>query len=79
MTTPIDKLTKILRLETEKYKDQAVVGGLKRYTNTWLQEARAAYGPEAAKWIKEIGNRLRAYSSLPNPTARREALTTLFQ
>ncbi|MEA3375319.1 MAG: ATP-dependent DNA helicase RecG [Chloroflexota bacterium] len=77
MTTPVTKLTKILDLEAEKYRDQAVVGGLASYVPTWTQEARRAFGPEAGDWIDEIAGRLRTYSALPDTAARREALVTL--
>ncbi len=77
MTTPVKKLTKILRLEAEKHRDQAVVGGLASYADTWTEEARSAFGPEAADWIDEIAERLRTYSDLPAIPARRKALTTL--
>ena len=77
MTTPVEKLSKILRLEAEKYQDRAVFGGLARYTDTWLQEAGAAFGPEAAGWVQEVSDRLRAYSSHPDDAARQEAVTAL--
>ena len=77
MTTPVEKLSKILRLEAEKYQDRAVFGGLARYTDTWLQEAGAAFGPEAAGWVQEVSDRLRAYSSRPDYAARQEAVTAL--
>ncbi len=77
MTAPIEKLTKILHLETEKYQDRAVFGGLARYTDTWLQEAKAAFGPEAADWVQAVADRLHAYSSLSDPAARREAMAAL--
>ncbi|MFO7742497.1 MAG: ATP-dependent DNA helicase RecG, partial [Anaerolineae bacterium] len=77
MTTPVTKLTKILDLEAEKYRDQAVVGGLASYVPTWTQEARRAFGPKAGDWIDEIAGRLRTYSALPDTAARREALVTL--
>jgi len=79
MTTPIEKLTKILRLEAEKYQDRAVFGGLARYTDTWLQEAEAAFGLEAAGWVQAVADRLRAYSSLPDPAARKEAMAALLE
>jgi ATP-dependent DNA helicase RecG len=77
MTTPVEKLTNILRLEAEKYQDQAVLGGLARYADTWLQEAGAAFGSEAIDWVEGIANRLRTYSDLPDPAARQEAMNTL--
>ncbi|MBE9506561.1 MAG: ATP-dependent DNA helicase RecG [Chloroflexi bacterium] len=79
MTTPIERLINILRLEAEKYQDQAVIGGLARYADTWLKKAGAALGLEATDWVKEVGDRLRAYSALPEPAARREAVTILLE
>ncbi|MEE9616916.1 MAG: ATP-dependent DNA helicase RecG [Anaerolineae bacterium] len=73
----IEKLTKILHLEAEKYQDRAVFGGLARYADTWLQEAKAVFGPEATEWIQTVADRLQAYSSLPDPAARQEAMDTL--
>jgi ATP-dependent DNA helicase RecG len=77
MTTPVEKLSSILRLEAEKYQDRAVLGGLARYADTWLQEAGAAFGSEALDWVQEIASRLRTYSDLPDPSARQEAMNTL--
>ena len=74
MTTPIEKLINILRLEAEKYEDRAVLGGLARYADTWIQEAKASLGPERAGWVQEVGDRLRSYSDLPDSAARREAV-----
>jgi ATP-dependent DNA helicase RecG len=79
MTTPTEKLIKILHLEAEKYQDRAVFGGLARYADTWLREAEAAFGPEAADWIQEVTDRLRAYSDLPEPAARQEAVAALLE
>ncbi len=79
MTTPIKKLTKILRLEAEKCQDWAVLGGLACYANTWLREARTAFGPEADGWVQEVADRLHAYSSLPNSATRQEAVAALLE
>lgn len=79
MTRPVERLTKILHLEKEKYQDRAVVGGLARYTDTWLQETRTIFGPEAVGWVQEVADHLRAYSSLPDPAARQKAVTTLLE
>ena len=73
----IEKLTKILHLEAEKYQDRAVFGGLARYADTWLQEAASVFGPEATEWVQTVADRLHAYSSLPDPAARQEAMATL--
>jgi len=77
MTTPVQKLTKILHLEAERYQDRAVFGGLARYADTWLQEAEATFGPEASDWFHEVDDRLRAYKSLPDVAARHEAVSAL--
>ncbi len=76
-TKPVEKLIKILELEAEKHQDQAVVGGLASYAETWTQEAQVAFGPDASAWIEEIAERLRTYSDLPDATARREAFIVL--
>ena len=77
MTEPVKKLMKILRLEAEKHKDQAVVGGLASYAGTWTREAERTFGPESSDWVQEIAERLRTYSELPDSAARRDALTAL--
>jgi ATP-dependent DNA helicase RecG len=79
MTTPTEKLTNILQLEAEKYQDKAVLGGLARYADTWLHESQTAFGPDAADWVQEIAQRLRTYSDLPDPPARRQAMTALLE
>jgi len=77
MTGPIEKLNKILDLEAEKHKDQAVVGGLASYADTWRQEATPDFGSQASDWVQEIAERLRTYSDLPDIAARRKALAAL--
>ncbi len=78
MANPVEKLTKILQLEAEKgYEDKAMVGGLSRYTDTWLRQAGQVFGMEASAWYEEVARRLRTYSALPDSAARREALTAL--
>jgi ATP-dependent DNA helicase RecG len=79
MTTPVEKLTKILRLEAEKCQDRAVFGGLGRYADTWLEEAGATFGQEAAGWVQGVADRLRAYGSLPDAAARQAALAALLE
>lgn len=79
MSGPIDKLHKILLLEAEKHEDQAVVGGLASYEDTWLHQAGRAFGAEARAWVREIAERLRTYSHLPDAASRRRALTALQQ
>ena len=77
MTTPTQKLAKILHLEAEEHLDKAVVGGLACYAETWTREAGATFGPDASDWVTEIEERLRTYSDLPDVRARREALASL--
>jgi ATP-dependent DNA helicase RecG len=79
MTTPVEKLTKILRLEAEKCQDRAVLGGLARYADTWSKETEDFFEPEATEWVREVTDRLHAYSSLPNHIARQQAVTTLLE
>ncbi|NIV34609.1 MAG: hypothetical protein GWN58_35685, partial [Anaerolineae bacterium] len=79
MTTPIQKLTKILHLEAEKYQDRAVFGGLIRYADTWSREAKAAFGPDASSWVQAVADRLRAYSDLPDPATRQRAVAALLE
>ena len=79
MIEPIEKLIKILRLEAERYQDRAVFGGLARYADTWLEEARAAFDPRASDWIEEVADRLRAYKSIPGVAARSAALDVLLE
>jgi ATP-dependent DNA helicase RecG len=77
MATPTEKLVKILRLEAEKHQDQAVVGGLASYAGTWKRQAESAFGSPASDWVREIAERLRTYSDLPDTTSRRQALAAL--
>jgi|YNPNPStandDraft_1061719.scaffolds.fasta_scaffold00358_24 ATP-dependent DNA helicase RecG len=78
MTNPVEKLSKILQLEAEKgYEDKAMVGGLSRYTDTWLRQASQVFGTNASVWYEEIAAQLRAYSALPDAAARQETLKAL--
>ena len=80
MGTPIQTLTKILQLEVEEgYQDRAVIGGLARFAQTWLREAGSSYSTQAANWVQAIGSRLRAYSDLPSPEERAEAVQGLLE
>jgi ATP-dependent DNA helicase RecG len=79
MTVPTQKLVNILQLEAEKCQDKAVLGGLARYADTWLQESQATFRPDAADWVQEIARRLRTYSDLPDAPARQQAVTALLE
>ncbi|MBN1955780.1 MAG: ATP-dependent DNA helicase RecG [Anaerolineae bacterium] len=77
MTTPVEKLVKILALESELCQDRAVFGGLVRFADTWLEEAGRAFGPEKAQWVQAVAAQLRAYSKLSKSHERRAALQAL--
>jgi ATP-dependent DNA helicase RecG len=79
MTLPVETLTKILELEAEKCQDRAVFGGLSRYADTWLEEARDSFPPQASEWIRGIADQLRAYSGLPDHDARQKAIVALLE
>lgn len=78
MPSPAETLLKILRSEAKEYeyRDRAVIGGLARFADTWLQQAGRECGPEAVPWIQEVTRRLRAYSAL-STEERRPALQEL--
>lgn len=78
MVKPLVILEKILNLEEKDYtyQDKAVAGGLARYADTWVKQAVGAFGEPARPWVKDIADRLRAYSSL-TIEARREAMQAL--
>ena len=79
MNTPVEKLRKILKAETEKFEDRAVIGGLARFADTWTREATTAFGSEASAWVQAIADRLRAYSQLSSRPERVAALEELFR
>ena len=63
MHRSIDKLYKILKLESEfNYTNKAVVGGLERLTETWMGDARADGIPEQK--IKNVTTRLIRYPNI---------------
>jgi len=80
MSTPVEKLTKILHLEREGgYKDRVVIGGLGRFADTWLHDGQEAFGPEASGWVQAVAERLQAYSDLTDPQQRASLLEELLQ
>lgn len=76
---PIEKLTKILHLEAEKYEDKAVMGGLSRYADAWVAEAGTSLGPGAAAWAQSVADQLRAYADLRDVPQRQRAVAALQQ
>ncbi|MCP4542010.1 MAG: ATP-dependent DNA helicase RecG [Chloroflexi bacterium] len=79
MTTPIEKLTKILELEAEKCQDRAVFGGLVRYADTWSKEAETFFESNTLEWAQGVTKQLRAYSNLSEHIARQEAVMALLE
>ncbi|HFQ95755.1 MAG TPA: ATP-dependent DNA helicase RecG, partial [Anaerolineae bacterium] len=68
MPTAIQTLQNILALEARRgYKNDAVVGGLDRFAETWEPQARAeAPSDDAAAVVREIAGMLRDYPQLPS-------------
>ncbi len=59
-----EKLYKIFKLEAEfNYQNKAVVGGLEKYTESWVGEARAEGMDEAL--IQRVSRILKTYNALP--------------
>ncbi len=76
MNPVITKLTKFIRLETERgFDDRAVVGGLGRMLEPWQAEAATAGLP--GPLIEAVISRLRDYGGLPT-NARRDVLQGLW-
>ncbi|HIQ11798.1 MAG TPA: hypothetical protein EYH29_02905, partial [Caldilineales bacterium] len=71
MTTAIETLQNILALEARRgYKNDAVLGGLDRFAETWESKARAeAPSDAAAAQVSDIAMMLRDYPQLP-PSVR---------
>ncbi len=78
MVKPLEILEKILHLEENDYdyQDKAVSGGLARYADTWVKQAKVAFGDSAASWVEDIAARLRAYSEI-ELALRKDAMQAL--
>ncbi|MGC9397779.1 MAG: ATP-dependent DNA helicase RecG [Anaerolineae bacterium] len=78
MLKPVETLLRMLSLEEKDYhfRDKAVAGGLTRYADTWLKQAREVYGEEAEAWAEGIAQDMRAYSR-SSPEERPELLRSL--
>jgi len=75
MQRSVEKLTKILKLESEfNYENKAVVGGMEKLTETWAGEARADSIPEEN--IQKVVRLLSQYPHL-EPSDRRNALSEI--
>jgi ATP-dependent DNA helicase RecG len=76
MTSALDKLIKILQLEQEQgYRDKAVIGGLARFADAWLEQAGADTQDE--EWVAQIAGQMRAYSQLTAYHERQAGLEAL--
>jgi ATP-dependent DNA helicase RecG len=74
--TPIEKLQKVFKLETERgYDNRAVVGGLDKVLPAWLKEAEAAKLEEAL--LQTVSKHLSEYDQL-SPEDRALSLRALF-
>lgn len=75
MIKTIEKLVKILQLERDQgYRDKAVIGGLARFADTWLEESLAL--PDS-DWVQQIAEQLRTYSQLTDRASRQNLLKTM--
>lgn len=64
MALSTEKLYKIFKLEAEfNYQNKAVVGGLEKFTDSWVGEARAEGMNEAL--IQQVSKIMKNYTNLP--------------
>jgi ATP-dependent DNA helicase RecG len=76
MTSALDKLTNILRLEQEEgYRDKAVIGGLARFADAWHEQAQQE--TQDAEWLDHVTEQMRSYSRLASSEARQAHLKVL--
>ncbi|MBN1286016.1 MAG: ATP-dependent DNA helicase RecG, partial [Anaerolineae bacterium] len=76
MPSALEKLVKILRLEQEQgNKNTAVIGGLKRFADTWVQEGHEqARKPEHHTLVDELHRLIAEYEAIKDRTERRRAV-----
>jgi ATP-dependent DNA helicase RecG len=76
MTSALEKLEKILQLESEQsHRDKAVIGGLARFAENWREQALREFDDEA--WVNEIAEQMRTYSQLTTQDERQASLGAL--
>ncbi len=76
MTSALEKLEKILQLESEQsHRDKAVIGGLARFAENWREQALREFDDEA--WVNEIAEQMRTYSQLATQDERQASLGAL--
>lgn len=76
MPSALEKLVKILRLETDTgCQDRAVIGGLRSFGQNWLPEAHAqARKPEHHILAEELVDLLNRYAAIPTPDERQSMI-----
>ena len=76
MPSALEKLVKILRLETDTgCQDRAVIGGLHSFGQNWLPEAHAqARKPEHHILAEELVDLLGRYAAIPTPEERQNMI-----
>ncbi|MCC7207799.1 MAG: hypothetical protein IT323_10855, partial [Anaerolineae bacterium] len=76
MPSALEKLVKILRLETDTgCQDKAVIGGLRSFGQNWLPEAHAqARKPEHHVLAEELVDLLGRYAAIPTPEERQSMI-----
>ncbi len=80
MSKVVEKLKKILHLERNQgYRDKAVIGGLTRFADTWLDESQASAEVRDSQWANEIAEQLRTYSRLGDRQSRQNLLKTMLE
>ncbi|MCL4535666.1 MAG: ATP-dependent DNA helicase RecG [Bacteroidetes bacterium] len=74
---PFLTLRKILELDRQRYAfaDKAVTGGLTRYVDHWLAQAREALPSPPPRWMETLAELLRSYSAADVP--RRQQIVEL--
>ncbi|MFN8375984.1 MAG: ATP-dependent DNA helicase RecG [Anaerolineae bacterium] len=76
MPSALEKLVKILKLEREQgYKNTAVIGGLRAFSEKWTQEAHTqARKPEHHDLVDELGSLLQRYEALGEKAERHQSV-----
>jgi ATP-dependent DNA helicase RecG len=76
MTSALDKLEGILRLEEEEgYRDKAVIGGLARFAAAWREQALREKRDES--WVIAIAEQLQDYSGVKTQAERQANVEAL--
>ncbi len=73
----IEKLQRILKLESQKYEDQAVTRGLGSFALAFVADAQR--NGLATGWAENVADRMRRYSAATEIEARKAAMTELLE